>query len=176
MSGGVVELRDFEPGDEEAVHRWFNDRSATEGLLEQRESFSESEAADWVERAIGDSGGDRKWAVVVDGADSASGFVALYGMGRQIAPELGVLIADADARGRGVGREAIRVTARRAFDLGAHKVYARILTRNDASRRAFESVGFRREGTLRDHVSRGDDLLDVEIWGLLPEDLVGEEA
>ena len=176
MSAGVVELRDFEPGDAAAVRRWFNDRFATEGLLEQRESFSESEAAEWVERALGDSGEDRKWAVVVDGVDTASGFVALYGLRRQIAPELGVLIADPGARGRGVGREAIRMAARRAFELGAHRVYARILTRNAASRRAFDSVGFRREGMLRDHVRRGDELLDVEMWGLLPQDLVAEDG
>ena len=171
-----VELRDFEHGDAGAVHRWFNDRSATEGLLEQRESFSEREAADWVERAVDTAGEDRKWAVVVDGGEDASGFVALYGIGRQIAPELGVLIADADARGRGVGREAIRMAAARAFELGAHRVYARILARNDASQRAFESVGFRREGVLRDHVRRGDELLDVELWGLLPHDLAAEDG
>ena len=88
-----VELREFEAGDADAVHRWFNDRGATEGLLEQRESFCEREAADWVERALDDEGEDRKWAVVVDGASTPSGFVALYGIGRQIAPELGVLIA-----------------------------------------------------------------------------------
>jgi len=171
-----VELRDFEPGDRDAVHGWFNDRRATEGLLEQRESFSEREAADWVERALDDAGEDRKWAVIVDGADSPSGFVALYGLGRQIAPELGVLIADPQARGRGVGRQAIRSTAARAFELGAHRVYARILARNEASRRAFESVGFRREGVMRDHVRRGDELLDVELWGLLPEDLAPEDG
>ena len=167
----AIELREFEPADAAAVHRWFNDRSATEGLLEQRDSFSEREAADWVERAIADEGEDRKWAVVADGGGEASGFVALYGIGRQIAPELGVLIGDPSARGRGVGREAIRMAAARAFDLGAHRVYARILTRNEASRRAFESVGFRREGVMRDHVRRGDELLDVEMWGLLRADL-----
>jgi RimJ/RimL family protein N-acetyltransferase len=171
-----VALREFRRDDADAVHAWFNDRTVTEGLLEQRESFSESEAADWVERALGDAGEDRKWAVVVDGADTASGFVALYGLGRQIAPELGVLIAGPGARGRGVGREAIRMAARRAFELGAHRVYARILARNAASRRAFESVGFTREGMLRDHVRRGDELLDVEMWGLLPQDLVAEDG
>jgi [ribosomal protein S5]-alanine N-acetyltransferase len=170
-----VELRDFEPGDASAVHRWFNDRGATDGLLEQRDSFSERQAADWVERALDTEGEDRKWAVVVDAAD-ACGFVALYGIGRQIAPELGVLIADPEARGKGVGREAIRRAAARAFERGAHRVYARILARNEASQRAFESVGFRREGVMRDHVRRGDELLDVELWGLLPRDLAPEDA
>jgi ribosomal-protein-alanine N-acetyltransferase len=166
-----VELRAFRPSDADAVHRWFSDPAITEGLLEQRQSFSEDEARDWVERAMDTSGEDRKWAVAIGGGERAVGFTALYGLGRQTAPELGVLIGDRGQRGRGVGREAIRQTARRAFELGAHRVYARVLAGNDASVRAFEALGFRREGVMRRHVRRGGVLIDCELWGLLPEDL-----
>ena len=167
-----VTLRDFEPADASAVRRWFSDRAITEGLLEQRdEGLSERGARGWVERAIDDSGEDRKWALVVEGAEDPAGFTALYGLGRQIAPELGILIGDVSARGSGIGREAIRQTAARAFGLGAHRVYARILVTNPASQRAFEAVGFRREGVMRAHVRRGDELLDCELWGLLPAEL-----
>jgi [ribosomal protein S5]-alanine N-acetyltransferase len=165
-----VELRDFRPADVAAVHRWFNDPDATASLLEQRESFSEQEARAWVERATDTEGEDRKWAVTVDAAEEPVGFVALYGLRRQTAPELGVLIADAEQRGRGVGRAAIRLAVIQAFEGGAHRVYARILSGNEASRRAFESLGFRREGLMRAHVRRGTTLLDSEMWGLLPED------
>jgi ribosomal-protein-alanine N-acetyltransferase len=170
-----VELRDFRPTDAEAVHRWFNDRETTASLLEQRETFSEDDARGWVESAVDTAGEDRKWAVAVDGGDEPAGFVALYGLGRQVAPELGVLIADAEQRGRGVGREAIRLAAAHAFEAGAHRVYARILSGNEASRRAFESLGFKREGVMRAHVRRGSTLLDAEMWGLLPEDFGGAE-
>jgi ribosomal-protein-alanine N-acetyltransferase len=170
-----IELRDFGPADAQAVHRWFNDLETTASLLEQRETFSEEDARGWVERAMDTGGEDRKWAVTVEGADQPAGFVALYGLGRQTAPELGVLIADPEQRGRGVGREAIRLAVARAFEGGAHRVYARILSGNEASRRAFESLGFRREGSMRAHVRRGSALLDAEIWGLLPEDFGGAE-
>ena len=173
MTADVL-LRDFEPGDAEAVERWFSDHAITEGLLEQRDSFSAQEARAWVERAIDTSGEDRKWALTIPGAEDPAGFTALYGLGRQTAPELGVLIGDLAARGRGAGREAVRQTAQRAFGLGAHRVYARILSANEASRRVFESVGFRCEGVMRAHVRRGDELLDCELWGLLAEDLEGE--
>jgi RimJ/RimL family protein N-acetyltransferase len=157
-----------------AVERWFSDRAITEGLLEQRDSFSAQEARDWVDRAIDTSGEDRKWALAVEGAEDPAGFTALYGLGRQTAPELGVLVGDLAARDHGVGREAVRQTALRAFALGAHRVYARILSGNVASRRVFESTGFRREGVMRSHVRRGGELLDCELWGLLPEDLEAE--
>jgi ribosomal-protein-alanine N-acetyltransferase len=163
-----VELRDFRPADALAVRRWFTDRETTATLLEQRQSFSEDAAKGWVRRAMETDVEDRKWAIAVDGAEEAAGFVALYGLGRQTAPELGVLIGDPEQRGRGVGREAIRQAVIRAFEAGAHRVYVRILAGNDASRRAFESLGFKREGLMRSHVRRGDALLDCELWGLLP--------
>jgi len=172
-----VTLRNFRLEDADAVARWFSDRAITEGLLEQREQgLSEQGARGWVERAVDQSGEDRKWALVVAGAEDPAGFTALYGLGRQIAPELGILIGDVAARGAGAGREAIRQTAARAFELGAHRVYARILTTNPGSRRAFGSVGFEREGVMRGHVRRGDELLDCELWGLLPGDLRAEDV
>ena len=45
-----ISLREFEPGDAPAVHRWFNSPGATANLLEHRESFTESDAEAWVER------------------------------------------------------------------------------------------------------------------------------
>lgn len=168
----TVALRDFRPEDAPAVGRWFSDPTITAGLLEQREDgLSEQGARGWVERAIDDAGEDRKWALVVEGAEDPAGFTALYGLGRQIAPELGILIGDVSARGAGAGRQAIRLTARRAFELGAHRVYARILAGNDASQRTFGAAGFQREGVMRSHVRRGDELLDCELWGLLPGEL-----
>jgi RimJ/RimL family protein N-acetyltransferase len=166
----TVSLREFEPSDAPAVHRWFNNREATAALLEQRDSFSEADARAWVERAMSTEGEDRKWAIVVEGIDEAVGFTALYGLFRQTAPELGALIGD-DARGRGVGREAERLTIARAFDeFGAHRVYGRIPSTNEIAKRVVASLGWRHEGTLRGHLRRGDELVDCDVWGVLPEE------
>src|SRR5918995_608997 len=64
-----VSLRDFERDDAAAVHRWFNNERAIRTLMEERESFSEDDARTWVERAMDDSGEDRKYAIVVEGHD-----------------------------------------------------------------------------------------------------------
>jgi RimJ/RimL family protein N-acetyltransferase len=172
---GTVSLRRFEPDDVAAVHSWFNDAATTAALLEQRASFAVEDARDWVERAIADGGEDRKWALDVPGIDTAAGFTALYGLDRQIAPEVGILLAP-PARGRGLAAQALRLTVEQAFEaLGAHRVYARILSSNDASRHVFASLGFRQEGTLRAHVRRGETLIDVELWGLLRDELAPAE-
>jgi RimJ/RimL family protein N-acetyltransferase len=172
MSGDVpkVWLRRFEPGDAAAVHRWFNNPNATATLMEQRSGFSEPESGRWVERAMDDSGEDRKYAIMVEGHDEPVGFTALYGLGRQTAPELGALIGD-DVRGKGVGRRAEALTIAMAFgEFGAHRVYGRIPADNEAAKRVVTSLGWRHEGTMRGHLRRDGDLVDCEVWGVLPEE------
>ena len=152
------------------MHRWFNSPAATANLLEHRESFSEEDAKGWVERAMESSGEDRKWAIMVEGIDEPVGYTALYGLGRQTAPELGAIVGDGRVAGRGVGREAERLTNKKAYEeFGAHKVYGRIPATNEAAKKAVISNGWEQEGVLRRHVRHGEELIDVELWGGFPE-------
>ncbi|MDP9227873.1 MAG: GNAT family N-acetyltransferase [Actinomycetota bacterium] len=165
-----ISLREFRPEDATAVHRWFNSPAATANLLEHRESFSEDDARAWVERAMNSSGEDRKWAIAVEGIDEAVGYTALYGLGRQTAPELGAIVGDDRVRGMGVGREAERLTNKRAYEeFGAHKVYGRIPATNEAAKKAVIYNGWVQEGVLRRHARHGGELIDVELWGGFPE-------
>jgi [ribosomal protein S5]-alanine N-acetyltransferase len=165
-----VSLRSFEPGDAAAVHRWFNNREATATLMERRQEFSDQDARGWVERAMDDSGEDRKYAIVVEGQSEPVGFTALYGLFRQTAPELGALIGD-DVRGKGVGRRAEALTIAKAFDeFGAHRVYGRIPADNEAAKRVVTSLGWTYEGTMRGHLRRDGELADCEVWGVLPDE------
>ena len=172
-----ISLRDFRPEDAVAVQRWFNSPAATANLLEHRDGeFTEEDAKRWVQRAIDQAADrkaeDRKWAVEVEGIDEAVGFTALYGLNRQTAPELGAIMGDERVRGRGVGREAERLTNLRAFEeFGAHKVYGRIPATNEAARKAVIYNGWKQEGVLRNQVRHGDELIDVEVWGGFREDL-----
>jgi len=138
--------------------------------MEQRESFSTADASGWVERAMDESGEDRKYAIVVEGRDEPVGFTALYGLFRQTAPELGALIGD-DVRGIGVGRRAEALTIAKAFDeFGAHRVYGRIPAFNEAAKRVVTSLGWQHEGTMRSHLRRDGELADCEVWGVLPDE------
>lgn len=166
-----VRIRPFRTGDVDAVHRWFNNPEATSSLMEVRESFSLDDARAWVQRAIdGDAAGgeDRKWAIEVEGHDEPVGFTALYGLGRQLAPELGAMIGERVVRGRGVGREAERLTVAEAFTtFGAHRVYGRIPAFNGTAKKAVTWQAWRHEGTMREHIRRPDGtLIDCEVWGI----------
>jgi RimJ/RimL family protein N-acetyltransferase len=166
-----VRIRPFTPNDAAAVHRWFNNKEATRTLMEQRESFTEEDAAGWAQRASDQSGPDRKFAIEVEGYDEPVGFTALYGLFAQMAPELGCMIGD-DVRGKGVGRRAEAQTVARAFEeFGAHRVYGRIPSYNEAAKRVVASMGWKHEGTMRAHVRHPDgSLVDLEVWGGLPDE------
>jgi RimJ/RimL family protein N-acetyltransferase len=168
-----VRLREFKPEDAAAVHRWFNDRDVTASLVGARDEFGLDDARDWVARAM-EGGSDRKWAITIDGSDAAVGFVGLFGLDRLNGPELGVLIGEPDARGKGAAREAERQACVRAFaDHDVHRITAEILSTNEAAKRMVAAVGFRCEGVMRHAVRRGSEAIDCEIWGLLPEDFTG---
>ncbi len=172
MSETGVRLREFRAGDAAAVERWFNDGRVTENMMEVRQTFSAEDARGWVERAMRTDGPDRKWAVLLDDRDEPVGFTALYGLAGQLAPELGCVIADPAAWGRGVGREAERLTLTKAFDeLGAHRVYGRIPATNAAAKKVVTWLGWTHEGTMREHIRRPDGtLIDCEVWGVTAGD------
>jgi len=162
-----VRIRSFRVEDAEAVHRWFNNREAISSLMEVRDAFTLENARGWTAAAAAEEGEDRKFAIEVEGHEQPVGFTALYGLFRQTAPELGVLVADPPGA-KGVGREAERQTAEKAFDeLGAHRVYGRIPASNIPARKAVAWMGWQLEGTMPEHIRRADGtLIDCEIWGI----------
>jgi ribosomal-protein-alanine N-acetyltransferase len=172
----TIELRDFRADDAAAVHGWFNDPQVTADLVGSRETFSEDDARGWVERAM-DTGRDRKWAILLDGGSEPVGFVALFGLGRETGPELAVLVGDPAAWGKGVAREAERQACIRAFDdYGAHRIHAEIPATNGAAQKVVTFLGFQREGVMRRAIRRGDETVDNEVWGLLPEEFTGWQS
>ena len=173
MPRAEVELRDFRPDDAEAVHRWFNDERVTADLVGSRDSFTPDNAAGWVARAM-DTSEDRKWAITIDGDDTAVGFVALFGLERQLGPELAVLVGDPGAWGKGVAREAERQACNRAFsEYEAHRIHAEIPATNEAAQKVVTYLGFRCEGVMRKAIRRDSEAVDNQVWGLLAEDFTG---
>jgi RimJ/RimL family protein N-acetyltransferase len=169
----TVTLREFRPDDAPAVHGWFNDAQVTADLVGSRDGFSLEDAEGWVTRAM-DTSSDRKWAITIDGSDDAVGFVALFGLARDVGPELAVLVGEPSAWGKGVARGAERAACIYAFrELGTHRIHAEIPATNEAAQKVVISLGFRQEGLLKKAILRGETAIDNQIWGLLPEDFTG---
>jgi RimJ/RimL family protein N-acetyltransferase len=80
-------------------------------------------------------------------------------------------ILDPTALGKGLGTEAIRAMAEFAFDtLGLHKLSTRVLAFNTRAIRAYERIGFVREGLERESALIGGTWHDDVIVGLLKRD------
>jgi ribosomal-protein-alanine N-acetyltransferase len=83
--------------------------------------------------------------------------------GRHGLGEIGIMIGDRRAWGRGIGTEAIRCIADIAkHELGLRKVTAACYASNVGSARAFEKAGFHLEGTRAQHClldGRPEDVL-----------------
>ncbi len=85
--------------------------------------------------------------------------------------EFGYLVAAA-ARRRGVAARALRLYARYAFDaLGVERLEVQIQPANEASLALAESVGFRREGTLRSYTVVRGQRVDLVMLSMLPGEL-----
>jgi [ribosomal protein S5]-alanine N-acetyltransferase len=86
--------------------------------------------------------------------------------------ELGIVVGDPVARGKGFGREACALAIGYAFDhLGVQKVTAGTVSGNEAMKKVFLALGFTIEGTLRSHYELEGKRLDVLRFGLLRGEL-----
>jgi [ribosomal protein S5]-alanine N-acetyltransferase len=79
--------------------------------------------------------------------------------------------------GRGYATEAAAALVSWGFDtLGLHRVFAAHFSRNPPSGAVLRKIGMRHEGTLRSHVPRWDALEDLEVYGILAEEMTAGDA
>ncbi|MET0607056.1 MAG: GNAT family protein [Beijerinckiaceae bacterium] len=85
---------------------------------------------------------------------------------------LAIGILDRNRIDAGYGAEAIRAAAAFAFDtLQLHRLSVRVLAFNARAIRAYEKVGFRREGVERQSARVGGEWHDDVMMGLLADEL-----
>ena len=110
--------------------------------------------------------------LIISPSDEPVGFVNLKNIDREVSKgELSYFIDEA-CEGKGIISSAIQQTIKHAFaDLELNKLFIRLSTINDRSRRVAERQGFRLEGTLRKDFLTGNDVLtDIYYYGLLREE------
>ncbi len=79
--------------------------------------------------------------------------------------EIGYWIGE-PSRGNGFAREALRALLPEIFNAGYSRVYALTFLENLASMRLLRELGFTREGTLRQHIVKWDEPMDVICFGM----------
>jgi ribosomal-protein-alanine N-acetyltransferase len=131
--------------------------------------YPDGEAERWI--ATHDSAmerGDHAFAITLD--DALVGAIGLNAKLDHDRAEIGYWIG-LPYWGRGYATEAARAIVKHGFEkLGLHRMYAMHFTRNPASGRVLQKIGMRHEGSLRHHLKKDGEYIDVEMYGILRDD------
>ena len=85
--------------------------------------------------------------------------------------EFGIFIGEDDARGRGVGAEAIRQILDYAFySLNLNKIFLRVFKDNIRAISCYEKAGFKCEGCAREDVIVNNKKCDIVFMSILKEE------
>lgn len=83
----------------------------------------------------------------------------------------GIALCDESAKSKGYGRRVTKLVFDYAFhELNMHKISIEILDFNHNSIGLYESIGFIKEGNMREHYYWANAYHDVYLYGLLKED------
>jgi RimJ/RimL family protein N-acetyltransferase len=174
LIGPRVYLRPLERTDVPLLQAWINDQDVIRNLLNFRPMNlqGEEEFLDKVTRdpdlvVLG---------IALRSDDRLIGDVALHRIqSRDRQAGFGILIGEKAEWSRGYGTEATRLIVRYAFDvLNLNRVWLHVLENNERGRRAYEKVGFKVEGVLRQSAFREGSYIDSITMGILRGELIEE--
>lgn len=122
-------------------------------------------------RQMAEDGSGVRWAIETRGDRAFLGWCAMFRW-NPVYRSLGIgYCLDEPAWGRGHATEAVRALLQWAYDtLDLNRVEAELDTRNAASARVLEKLGFEREGLRREDCVVAGEVSDSWIYGLLRRD------
>jgi RimJ/RimL family protein N-acetyltransferase len=167
LTGTRICLSPVQQEDLPLLHRWINDRDLVVLSAPYRPvHFSDHEA--WWSSVSRDQSVEL-FAIRLLGENRLVGTCQLLAIDhRHRSAELQIRIGDEDARGRGLGTEAVRLLLRHAFDdLGLRRVSLHVLASNARAIATYEKTGFVREGVLRQAAYTDGDAHDVVVMSVL---------
>lgn len=170
LVGEKVYLRPLELKDAPVMQAWVNDQKVIRNLLLHRPVNLQNEE-DFVRRA---AEGKELIAlgIAVKRTDRLIGTTGLFGLdwkNRQAG--FGIEIGVKREWGKGYGTEATRLVVGYGFEtLNLNRVWLEVIEDNARGKRAYERVGFRTEGVLRQRAFREGRYWDAILMALLRED------
>lgn len=168
-------LRRYEPSDIPALVPLIGAREVAATTLRIPHPYTEAMARDFIALAQEDlsTGKCLRLGIFLRHSDSLCG-----GVGLMIDPdhrhaELGYWIGVPYWK-NGYATEAAKTAVNYGFaTLGLHRIYASHFANNPASARVLRKIGMRHEGSVRGHILKWGEFLDLEMYGMLASDLPG---
>ena len=169
LTGRRVLLREARPDDGDALFRHTSDPEVTRFLAFEPPAALDDTLA-FLARSVEYRRQDREYVFIIENIerDEPVGVISLRHLDREMASaQVGTWVAR-PLWGEGVNTEAKELLLGYGFGpLALHRIEARIVTTNLRSQRAFEKLGARREGVLRESFPKQGRFLDTYLYAIL---------
>lgn len=155
----MLRLRKIEPSDLPFLYQWENDATSWADS-DTHNPLSRHDLHQYIENNTGDIYRDGQLRLMIEQGGQTLGCIDLFDFdARNRKAAIGMYIAP-DARGKGVGSEAVKQLLNYAFDfLHLRMVYAIISVNNQACSHIYEQLGFAPSSPLKDWTLEGDAVL-----------------
>lgn len=169
LEGERLYLSPIEEGDARLYVRWLNSPAVRENLMIARPLTIMAER-EWIAKL--DERGDVIFGIRLRQDDTLIGNTGLHGVNNlDRHAEFGIVIGEAEHRGRGYGTEATGLLLAYAFDtLNLHRVWLRVFGYNVGAAEVYRRCGFVDEGVFRKAHWNNGDWHDEIIMGILAEE------
>lgn len=166
-------LRPFLMTDAEAVHRLAGSKDVAAGTFLPH-PLDRQAAQDWIGERLKNHAAGTGVTFAITLPESAA-VIGSIGMDIVVEHEQGRLSYWLGIAywNRGYGTEAVTAIVDYGFNnLKLHRIYAPHFHTNPASGRVLQKVGMTHEGRLREHYLRFGQRIDVELYGMVRDDVV----
>lgn len=165
IAGEKVILRALEKEDLERCYRWINDPQIVH-TLKSRYPMAIEKEAEWLDFALRGDHRQRHFAIERRDDRTHIGNASLHDIDwiSRVAA-FGMFIGEPEAWNRGFGSDAIVTLCRFSFDeMNLRKLKINVFEYNERAKHLLESLGFSKEGTLRDEFYRDGTYHAIVIY------------
>ncbi|MDE6054506.1 MAG: GNAT family N-acetyltransferase [Lachnospiraceae bacterium] len=165
IRGQQIYLRPITADDTELAVRWRNEPTVVENFI-YRKPVSRKDHEEWLTNKVF-KGLVHQFIICRSEDAMPLGSVYLQNFeDEHKRAESGIYLGEEQVYGKGIGTEAVKLMADYAFGtLGLHKLSARVLAYNMASRRLHEKAGYVQEAHLKDELFLEGKYEDLILFG-----------
>lgn len=171
-----IYLRAFEPEDYKLINQWRQDEEVVKLLGGNHHYVSSERDKQWVLDKIFNDVESVYLAVCLIEDDRMIGYTCIthIDLRNQKAEAGGTLIGEKTLWGKGYGREAAELRLRYLFQqYPVNRNYVYCLEEHEATVKMLLSLGYKREGVLRQDVFKNGEFKNMLLFSLLREEYIG---
>ncbi len=160
-------LRPLVPEDAPYMLEWMKDPQVNRFFRFDKNSVTLESCKKFIQNSFTEK--QRHYAITDDG--EYMGTISLKNISKDNKSAEYAIALRRTSQGKGLGTKASRALLSIAFnELNLNKVYLDVLSDNTIAKGLYEKVGFKKEGTLKQHIFIDNQPRDLDLYGILKED------